>query len=949
MVVGQVLDAQLPRGGPTVTCWSASAGEGHLFGHESLGGGRGRAAHTYPSEVDVGEQLHARLWATDWRAMDEFLQGLHAEALAQAREAFPEPPHQRGWEEVKAHLPDQGRHEEYHRCVLLVAVALAETPKLALQWGYWFYTWRWNDDWRFDAVLLERISARGQRWASGFVTEASRGRVPGVSELYQYSRALVVHFDLPHPAGRGYREVWSGQLTLRDQGSAERWREIRSQQREWDLGTDGEAVPCPPTRDLSTLERMRREPHLQQLVRESFAAKKGIHDWDPALPDPVQGALVELAAAGELSRDDLVEDAWAVLGRLDSPKTHRAAADLLLRLVDTEELARSFPMLLGCLSAVHGSVTTVLLPAAITAAAADEDILALSEVIFARPEKRQRTDLLAALTGEPAAARWSTTTLVTCLQLAAAVDDLALSGAATRALERLLDAAVAGTTDPGTALARDEPDPGLCGLWREDEPVEPVPARFAAIDGGEAIRDAFTSLDGARAVDTPVLDLLVRWAGSDRDGLVSWLRSFRRPPDPETESFSFTSLVSRWAWDGLTPAWRSTMIDRVHHYFDALHPQFGNGHSDQFGDDTYAVAYHRTPVDGFQAMLAQEALARAGTVPYLLSRPSLADGTVLFDDLVARLRGYGAVECGAVDLVQALFRLEPVGTDRLAELEGLSLQVWADPETTGESPPARDAVALVRSWVTGGGLPPLRIDFESGRPRVAPVAWPAAVKVVDRIPASLLDLAQWLEPDALESQRWWRSNWGGNELHEMALMFPRWPALIAVVAEPTMAPENARSTNTRDLLSTSGRADAGVHHAIVLGLNAKSLELRLEGVDVAIALVASGRWDAAVHAEVTLAYLRAGCLGVARSVASWEQLALAGELRAIWPTVLAVVEAGAAMPRKPAGYAEVLSLVRRFLPAVPDPVVPAALQRLAASKGSTRSHLEARALVEAAR
>jgi hypothetical protein len=136
---------------------------------------------------------------------------------------------------------------------------------------------------------------------------------------------------------------------------------------------------------------------------------------------------------------------------------------------------------------------------------------------------------------------------------------------------------------------------------------------------------------------------------------------------------------------------------------------------------------------------------------------------------------------------------------------------------------------------------------------------------------------------------------------------------------------------------------------VVARLNAKTLERRLEGVDAAIAMVESGRWSADVHADVTVGYLGTGHLGLARSASSWHQLALAGELRAIWPTILAVLDAGAAMPRKPVGYPEVLAVARKLIPAVPDRTLPQSVHDLAAAKGNTRSHLEARALVDEAR
>ena len=488
----------------------------------------------------------------------------------------------------------------------------------------------------------------------------------------------------------------------------------------------------------------------------------------------------------------------------------------------------------------------------------------------------------------------------------------------------------------------------LSGLWREIDPAEEEPARFATLKGGQVVADALMAAKGARSsIDTPALDLLMRWAWVDRSGLEDWLRDFVSRPEKMREAFHFASTLSRWTWGELDQARRHTMVDRVHHFFDAAVDADATSPRGPFpGDEPQSVDFlYSSPIDGFLALLAQESLTRAGEVPYLLSCPSRVDGTVTLSDLVARIKEYGGVAAGPLDLFQTLLRLEPVSPDRLGELEGLELALWSDGHPAERAQGSRDGIELVRHWIRDGGLPSLEVGFDTGRPTLQASPWPAVVSAFPQVPTALLGEFGWVEAVSYEVSGGFRGHWRGRDRREAILAFPSWSDLFAVDVEPLMSAEREQQVIIGQVMAMTGPAGRGRHHLVVSALNAKTLERRLEAVDAAVNLIASGRWHAQAHADVTVAYLHADRLGLARSASSWHLLALAGELKAIWPTILAVLDAGAVMPRKPVGFPEVLAVARKLIRAVPDPTLPQSVHDLAAAKGRTRTHLEARALV----
>jgi hypothetical protein len=123
---------------------------------------------------------------------------------------------------------------------------------------------------------------------------------------------------------------------------------------------------------------------------------------------------------------------------------------------------------------------------------------------------------------------------------------------------------------------------------------------------------------------------------------------------------------------------------------------------------------------------------------------------------------------------------------------------------------------------------------------------------------------------------------------------------------------------------------------------------RLRAVDATLILMERRWWDADAYTRCCAHLLESGDLRLARLASSWEQVILGGGLMALWPSVLRVLEDACARERKPAGLAELLAMVRRYVRAVPRADLPASVHALAGSKGGSKARLEAVALVVAA-
>ncbi len=125
-------------------------------------------------------------------------------------------------------------------------------------------------------------------------------------------------------------------------------------------------------------------------------------------------------------------------------------------------------------------------------------------------------------------------------------------------------------------------------------------------------------------------------------------------------------------------------------------------------------------------------------------------------------------------------------------------------------------------------------------------------------------------------------------------------------------------------------------------------DLRDWHVERALLAMAAGTYDHAEVLKATRQKLAAQDFSCSSAVTTFEDLFLAGGLRQGWRTALEVAELAVSAPVRPAGLAELLRLLVRYAPEVPDRTpLPPHLASLAQDSSGTKAAMEARALADA--
>ena len=315
--------------------------------------------------------------------------------------------------------------------------------------------------------------------------------------------------------------------------------------------------------------------------------------------------VVTLVDDGDLDRADVVGWCLTALDSPGRPSDQTVLADILVSLdPPSGEVPGGLARLQQLLATCHGSVTSRLLPLAIDLLASPDDVAELAATIGARPEKKQRTDLLRALTTQGTRARLGDQAVRTGLEILAESTDAVLAGKAATALQRL-----GAATRPAATPA---PRLGLWDLMPED----------------------------ARPPNNPFTEL-----GVFDDNAVAVVRhaALNRPQWNALEPFyepTALSIVIRWAWhDGVdvvrarlqasgpidTVGYDDTMLGR-------LLPDWLDGSIDGDGEPGWWRRYWvktvvppsgwTPPEPEFAARHLTESLRRAGRIPFLLSSPT---------------------------------------------------------------------------------------------------------------------------------------------------------------------------------------------------------------------------------------------------------------------------------------------------------------------------------------
>ena len=746
---------------------------------------------------------------------------------------------------------------------------------------------------QFDRIVRV-LRSRPRAWAEHFVPGAAEVRTDSPFALFYMLDVLIRDHGLPVPEGDGFLEGWA-----RRGPNTYQWSGI------------GERVPTVPEADLADplytpalFGALLRSPHLRH--RPGLAI-----------------SLAELERAG-LTRARVLGLVFEALTTPSSAASQRALAKFWNGLAPTDaELADRLPLLQSALATCHGSLTHVLTPRAVGLAASEADLIEIVRTVAARPEKQQQVDLIRSLEQVELHDRLGRDAIVGAAGEFAGVQDAALRDRA----EKLRLALGEGRS--GTRVASSEEQSGGLdeGLWSPLPCVE-VPRASVQIPveiSHRKIRMMLGDQSGTRAYgfisdgrhnwygEALLLECLVRVS---RGGQAEQVRAWLPPPDDRMWAKGWQPLA------GAIVSWLQGDLEAGPVYDGVVPWKPDHGH-----------AHHWAGIRALLNAATREVLARAGTLTTVLSTPSHTDGTLSTDAFVERVVSGAVTHYTPHDLLLALLRL-PADPGEVRDLDGLHLPVdeaiWS--EHVGNAPvEAPDGIELFRRWIESGGLRPLDARFELGQrghsgypqwlmdPRRLP--YPAEVFADLNIDPSVL----FVDVPA-----------------EFALVVaPAWPDLAATY----LGSRQERYVAT-PLLGSSG--PLGVpSHAKFLAPTVGDVRDRARAADGLLALVEIGKLSEVHLREAVDKLNRVGRLPLGRLAEVFEQAFMSGGLADLWQAALGVADDAVLRRPRPGDLPAFLRMLTAYAPAVPVPVLPTNLARLATERGATKSHAEARTLMAA--
>lgn len=308
-----------------------------------------------------------------------------------------------------------------------------------------------------------------------------------------------------------------------------------------------------------------------------------------------------------------------------------------------------------------------------------------------------------------------------------------------------------------------------------------------------------------------------------------------------------------------------------------------------------------------------------------LSTPTRLDGTVALDDVLDRLP-LGPV--GPLDLLLALHRLCPWSDAAAARLGAVDPHLLTDPSVSGRAP--LPVAEVLRRWVDGGGLPPVRSVAVPGR------NGPEWEHEADPAPVS------WSETDVAPVDVLASPNPTFSAGAYLRVAPGRPDAAVARVHDPhPVSPQDLAA-----LLTLHGHGHAGVDWLVSALFG--SDHRRDEIVAVVAARATPERVDPELLRTVVREHLDLGLVTPARATPVLRSLFQHGGLPTWWPVALTVAAAGCSASRVPSGLADLLSLLADTVVEVPDRRLPGPVHDLAARSGKSRARVEAARLVETA-
>ncbi|QNP67699.1 hypothetical protein IAG43_31375 [Streptomyces genisteinicus] len=770
--------------------------------------------------------------------------------------------------------------------------------------------------------LVEVLEDRTPRWL-GDLAHRLAARASTARDDYPLVRELVRRAGCPMPTADGCVDGWA----------TEAWTE----------------------RGRLT-DVLRRDPHLTAFAPRLFETPEPVASLaahhEPGAPEQWPGALAALAAEGRLDRAVLLDACTARLlrgGPVLQLKPYRAVLESL-RPTPEEERERTadwIALTADAPSPVAGQAQEVLARLAAAGQLAPARLAEMSAGVFFRPEKKlvraQLTLLGRALARDPGTA----SVLLPVLGEAFGHPD-------TDVQERALKLAAAHLGDDGDLRAR------LAGLAHLLSPVHR--ARAVALLGADAAPaeepgpyeeilppllppaplgpspasveetvELVAAVVNARVAPVEeferALDGLVRHAHRDRAALAAALRP---------------ALADRY-W--LDPA-------RRHYYTDDLpgleHVAAAVLDARPSGPKPEALVTWRSDCHHADAAAARHArvveAARGvvdGSLPFLLSTPTLTSGSLDPDALVSRLAEYArtGTRPGPVDFAQALFRVRRdasalPGAAALGTPEGERLAAWL-----GES--GRPAAVTRRAGGVGfHGRDTLdRHLLDTGERAAAAAEFPPAFRALAAAREGAGRCWDAGDPDVLIAM-----------LPEDRDTLAAWS--LARVTSCALDDERGGTDMLPGLAAAgpAGPAGPALHLAVATGLGARHADDRLRSVDALLTLAGRRELDTALLGADLCELLEMGTVKPGRLADALRTAAATGAHATVWAVlsgVLPVLLTGSGDPRGTGELVETAAECAEQSRAVAEPL--AGLEAVAARPGRSRLVTQAARLRDALR
>lgn len=853
---------------------------------------------------------------SDWKALLPFLYALADEERTQLRG-----PYRARWRAAARRANGGWRYRP--RIVQLgLAIGLAETPDEASKNCAWAREFAWTDEEGAFPYLAQLLLARGLEWAEKFSELATATRVSGeaargAGEIAALTIPVYARSDRQVPEGTlalGWTQIVNSAAVASSRPDSH-WIPIRLAHPTLDDGST--AYPLPTHLE----DVLRATPRIADLLSAALLtpnalgelAKMTGAEWD------VETAVRSLVAEGLLNRDDLIDETLSALTRADRPSAQRVMA-ALLKAADLAggDAATRLPLISHLMAVVHGSVTGVLLVAALDADLDDDALLDIGTVILARKEKAQKQTLLKTLSRHRSSA--------TAQKLLAVASEDADAAFAAKARSML------GEGTPAVPSADDviwSIPVGGYHAWR----VPQWSADAAGLDAAWSDSHTWVRITS----NSMALDLAVRFA---HRGLGRFREAVLARPSPS----------QLWMWVGpqvlpLVHLWASTGARRRP---DGKLEKWAADVARWFGASSFVVDAPRPPHQKFTEGLIEETLSRLGDIPELLSTPSRVDGSLSVDDLALRLKRAQRRGVGPYDLVQALLRLEPAHEADAARFEKISTPVWPERKRTFGRMRSVDAGQIVAEWIRAGGLPTPWVMVDASSVRIVGVRLPLPPVLVKLDGLSeLCDSADLIKRNVVQPLQKLRQ--ADDVAHYLGVV-PYWTDPAGALLGVSEIGDSVFIAKALSILVTGpGRFSIGAHHLLARMQSHPRQDARLLAIDALETLADQDRLDAGLLKTQTVALFGAGEVSLTRLASAWDSAIRAGLLAWIWPSLTGVLTEALARDRQPAGLAELIRVASAATPAAMEhgemDQISVPLRHFAATRSSSKAAQEARALL----